>query len=405
MHILFLTDNFPPESNAPATRTYEHAKVWVGQGHEVTVITCAPNFPEGRVYDGYKNKWFSRDEMGGIRVCRVKSYITANAGVTKRILDFASFMITGALAGLFVRRPDVVVATSPQFFTALAGWFVGWVRRRPFVFELRDIWPASLDAVGIGMSRGLFKTFETLEMFLYRRAALIVSVTHAFKAELEARGIDGGKIEVVRNGTVLEAFSAAAPDAFEVPAALQGKFIAGYVGTHGMAHALDKVLDCAEQLKDDPNIGFMLVGGGSEKQALEREITARGLDNVVSLPRQERAKMPAILKACDVTLVTLRDSEVFRQVIPSKIFESMAAGRGMVLSMPQGEATDLVQREKAGSICSPEDPDGMAEMIKKLSGDAARVQSLGGNGLAAAKKYDRRNLALDMLGHLEKLKK
>ena len=148
VHILFLTDNFPPERNAPASRVYEHACYWVRWGHRVTVLTCAPNFPEGKVYAGYRNRWYQVEEVDGIRVVRVKTFIAKNEGVLRRILDYLSFMVTGFVAGLLQTRPDVVVATSPQFFTVVAGWAVAALRRLPFVFELRDLWPASIHAVG-----------------------------------------------------------------------------------------------------------------------------------------------------------------------------------------------------------------------------------------------------------------
>ena len=165
MHILFLTDNFPPEGNAPASRTFEHARVWVRLGHKVTVITCAPNFPDGKVFDGYSNDWLNRETMEGIDVIRVKTYITANEGFVKRILDFMSFMVSGFFAGLFVKKPDVVVATSPQFFTAVSVWAVSAFKRKPFVFELRDVWPASITAVGAMKKSLVIRLLEKLEIF------------------------------------------------------------------------------------------------------------------------------------------------------------------------------------------------------------------------------------------------
>ena len=148
MKILFLSDNFPPERNAPATRTYEHTLEWVRAGHQVTVITTAPNFPEGKLFDGYRNAWRTAESMDDIRVIRVKTYITANEGFLKRMLDYVSFMVMGGFAALFQPRPDVIVTTSPQFFCAMAGWMVTRLRRLPWVFELRDLWPASIVAVG-----------------------------------------------------------------------------------------------------------------------------------------------------------------------------------------------------------------------------------------------------------------
>jgi len=188
MRILFLSDNFPPESNAPATRLYEHAVHWVRAGHHVTVLTCAPNFPEGKVFPEYRNRWYVVEEVDGIRVVRVKTYITANEGFLKRTLDYMSFMVTAFIVGLFQKRPDVIVATSPQLFAALGAWMLAAVRRRPFIFELRDLWPASIVAVGALQNIRIVLWLEKLELFLYRQGTSVVSVTNAFKANLTERG-------------------------------------------------------------------------------------------------------------------------------------------------------------------------------------------------------------------------
>ncbi len=200
MHILFLSDNFPPEVNAPASRTFEHCREWVAAGHKVTVITCAPNFPKGVVFEGFRNRLWQKSEVDGITVIRVWSYITKNEGFAKRILDYVSYMFTAFWASLFVRRVDVIVGTSPQFFTACAAYAASVFKRRPWVFELRDIWPESIRAVGAAKDSMLLDWLEKLELFLYRRADAVISVTHAFKRNLITRGIDGAKIAVVTNG-------------------------------------------------------------------------------------------------------------------------------------------------------------------------------------------------------------
>ena len=163
MHILFLTDNFPPETNAPASRTFEHCREWVKAGHQVTIITCAPNFPKGKVFDGYRNRLWQSEQMEGIRVIRVWSYITKNEGFLKRILDYISFMVSAIIAALFVRKPDIVIGTSPQFFTACAAYVVGAYKRIPFVFELRDLWPESIKAVGAMRSGRVLSMLEAIE--------------------------------------------------------------------------------------------------------------------------------------------------------------------------------------------------------------------------------------------------
>ncbi|MSO54312.1 MAG: glycosyltransferase WbuB, partial [Rhodospirillales bacterium] len=199
MRILFLADNFPPETNAAATRVYERACYWASWGHDVTVITCAPNFPRGKLLDGYDNCWHQVETISGIRIVRVKTFITKNEGVVLRSLDFLSFFITGTLSALAERRPDVVVATSPQFFVAVAGWIIGAIRKIPFVFELGDLWPASISAVGAIHQNIALRWLERFELFLYQQSACIISLTHSFKMNLVSRGTSGDKIAVIIN--------------------------------------------------------------------------------------------------------------------------------------------------------------------------------------------------------------
>ncbi len=284
MHILFLSDNFPPEVNAPASRTHEHCRQWVAQGEQVTVMTCAPNFPKGRVFDGYKNRLWQQEWVDGIRVIRVWSYVAANEGFAKRVLDYLSYMLMAFLVSLWVRRVDVVVGTSPQFFAAVAAWAVAGVKRVPFVFELRDLWPESIKAVGAMKSPLAMRWLETLELFLYRRAALIVSVTHSFRSKLVQRGINGDKIEVITNGVDIARFSPRPKDAeLEAELGWAGCFIAGYVGTHGLAHGLETLLLAMHQLSSHPeaqNVRLMLLGDGARKADLQAQAEQLGLNNV-----------------------------------------------------------------------------------------------------------------------------
>ena len=402
MHILFLTDNFPPEGNAPASRTYEHAREWVKLGHDVTVITCAPNFPEGVLFDGYKNKWYQREVMEGINVVRVKTYITANEGFVKRILDYISFGVMGGIAGLFQTRPDVIVSTSPQFFCACGAWVLSVVRWKPWVFELRDIWPASITAVGAMEKSTIIRVLEKLEMFLYRRADRIVAVTNSFKTELIERGIDGDKIDVVINGVDLSKYS---PVETKSPAladqyGLAGKFVVGYIGTHGMAHALDKVLDAAALLQDNDDVRFLFAGGGAERASLERLAAERGLSNVVMMPRQPKEAMPAVWSLCDISLISLRDTPLFTKVIPSKIFESMGMGLPMVIACPAGEATDIIAGTSSGVMVEPENPEALADCIAGLYSDRPRLAELASASGMSAKGYDRARQAALMLDAL-----
>jgi len=403
MHILFLTDNFPPEGNAPATRTYEHAREWVKLGHKVTIITGAPNFPEGKVFDGYKNNWYSKSELEGIEVRRVKTYITANEGFAKRILDFISFMITSFFAGLFVKKPDVIIGTSPQFFTAISAWALSAVRFKPFIFELRDIWPASITAVG-AMGRTLpIRILEKIEMFLYKRADKIIAVTHSFKSELIERGIDGKKIDVVLNGVDLSKYepSAHKDKAFTEQYNLTDKFVVGYVGTHGLAHALDKIVEAAELLTDLDDVRILFAGGGAAKVDVEKLVKKKGLKNVVMIPRQGKELMPNLWSLCDISLISLKDTDLFKTVIPSKIFESMGMGIPMIITAPKGEATDIIETSQSGIVLESESPRNLAATIRELYQNRNKLHSLADNSRIAANTYDRSKLALSMLNKIK----
>jgi|TARA_R110002012_G_scaffold8145_2_gene37684 glycosyltransferase involved in cell wall biosynthesis len=403
MHILFLTDNFPPEGNAPATRTYEHAREWVKLGHKVTIITGAPNFPEGKVFDGYENRWFQKEYLEGIQVRRVKTYITANEGFVKRVLDFLSFMVSSFVAGFFVKKVDVIVSTSPQLFTALSGWALSGIRRKPFVFELRDIWPASITAVGAMKTSLVIKFLEKLEIFLYKRADMIISVTNSFKKELIGRGIAANNIEVVLNGVDLAQYSPVEEKDLVLAESnkLVGKFVIGYVGTHGMAHALETVVSAAEILKDYEDIRFLFAGGGAAKPSIEQLITSKNLSNVVSLPRQSKVDMPKVWSLCDISLISLKDAALFKTVIPSKIFESMGMGIPMIASIPTGEASAILERTKSGVVVAPESPQLLAQEILNLYNNKPKLLSISKNSAVSAVLFSRAKLAQCMLENFE----
>ncbi|RLQ15605.1 glycosyltransferase family 4 protein [Vibrio sp. SBT000027] len=403
MYILFLTDNFPPEGNAPATRTYEHAIRWVKAGHKVTVITCAPNFPEGKVFDGFKNRWYQTQDLDGINVVRVKTFITANEGFVKRILDYMSFMVTGFIAGLFQKKPDVIVATSPQFFCVCAGWALSAIRRKPFVFELRDIWPASITAVGAMKDSKAIRLLEKIEMFLYKRADAIVSVTHAFKKELIERGVGGSKIEVVLNGVDLSKYGPQDKDTeLAKQYGLEGKFVAGYIGTHGMAHGLEHIVSVAERLQHDDNIRIVFAGGGAARQKVVDLIQQKGLKNVVLIDRQPKEMMPKLWSLCDVSLVPLVNSELFKTVIPSKIFECMGMGIPTIMSVPEGEATAIIRETNSGLVVESESVDQITAAILKLHEDQELYQQVRTSSIEAAPKFSRDIMAADMVSVFEK---
>ncbi len=404
MNILFLSENFPPERNAAASRVYERACYWVNWGHQVTVITSAPNFPEGKVHAGYRNRWYQVEQRDGMRVVRVKTFIAANEGVVLRTLDFVSFLFAGFFGGLVQEQPDAVVATSPQFFAAVAGCALAAARRRPFVFELSDLWPASITAVGAMRDNTALRMIERLELFMYRRAARIVALTKAFKTDLVARGVPADKVAVVTNGVDMARYAPRPRDpGLAAELGLEGRFVVGYIGTHGMAHALERVLDAAELLRGEPAVRFLFVGSGAARERLTSEAARRGLRNVVFVPPQPKETMPAYWSLCDLALVHLKDTPLFRTVIPSKIFEAMAMGCPILLAAPDGEAADIVRATGAGVVLAPEDPPALAAAVKALHAAPAQVAELSGKALSAVPLFTREKQARDMLAAIQEV--
>lgn len=403
-HILFLTDNFPPETNAAATRVYERACYWQKWGYDVTVLTCAPNFPYGKIFEGYKNKWYQTEIMNGIKVVRVKTYMAANEGLVLRTFDFMSYMIMAIVSGLWQKKPDVIVATSPQFFAAVGGWLLSLLKRKPFVFELGDIWPASITAVGAMKKNRVIKNLERLELFLYKKSSIIVALTKAFKQNLVARGVQENKIKIIINGVDLPRYSPQEKaisllEQYE----LKDKFVIGYIGTHGMAHGLENVLEAAELLSTYDNIKFLFVGNGAARDILIKQAQKKGLRNVEFIPAQQKKDIPAYWSLCDVALIHLKNDPVFSEVIPSKMFESMGMGIPILIAAPEGEATNIVKENKVGLVVEPENPTKLAEIIIELSRNTELLTECKINSYKSANLYSRELQAKKMLEALEQV--
>ena len=398
MKILFLTDNFPPEVNAPATRTFEHCREWVKAGHDVTVITCFPNYPQGKVYPGYTNSLCKTEYMDGIRVVRVWSYMTANKGFIKRIIDFISFSVTSFFAGLF-RECDIIVATSPQFFTALSGRTLSFFKRKPWIMEVRDLWPDSIKAVGAMKESVVLKYFSKEEKWCYSSAKKIVVVTNSFKREIAKKGISEDKIFVIKNGANTELFKPREKSQELLrKLGLEGKRVLGYVGTLGMAHKIDFLIDCVKELDD---YALMILGNGAEKENIQQKIEGEGIKNVVLLDSVSKNEVAEYIALQDAALVNLRKSSLFTTVIPSKIFET-ASMRIPILLGVDGEAREMVEEFGAGLFYEPENREDFLEKLNILFSSPEVYKSCceGGEKLAAA--YDRKRLAAEMLEIISK---
>lgn len=402
MRILFLTDNFPPEVNAPANRTYEHCKEWVKAGVEVTVITCVPNFPKGQVYPGYKNKWKQEEMIDGIRVIRVWSYITANEGFIKRVLDYISYSITAFLAGLWIKT-DVIVATSPQFFTALSGRWLGFFKRKPWIMEVRDIWPESIVAVGAMKKGAAIRFFEWLEKRMYKSATQIVVVTDAFKKNIVEKGIDPSKISVHKNGANLELFIPQIKDEQLLnDLNLQDKFVFAYIGTHGMAHGLSFILDSVSSFQQThPHFHFLFIGDGAERNNLLQQSENLKLTNVTFIESVSKKEVVRYLSLMDVALVNLRKSDTFLTVIPSKIFEAAAMHKPILLGL-QGETKGIIEKYQAGLCFEPENEQEFISQLQNIV-DPNNYKHFQEGCMQLATDFDRKKIAFNMLEDIKKV--
>jgi glycosyltransferase involved in cell wall biosynthesis len=401
MKLLFLTDNFPPEVNAPATRTFEHSREWAKKGIEVTVITCAPNFPEGKVFKGYKNKLYHKEYIDGIKVIRVWTYVSANKGFIKRTLDYISFMVASFIAGIFVKT-DIIVATSPQFFTAISGRWLSFWKGKPWIMEVRDIWPESIKAVGAMKKNPAITFFEFLEKRMYKTASKIVVVTDSFKEQLISKHkINSSKIKVIKNGINLELFSPQ-PKNKRILEELQlkDKFVIGYIGTHGMAHALDFILKSAKKI-EDKKIHFLFIGAGAKKEELIKLKEELKLVNVTMLGLVTKKDIKEYISILDVSLVNLKKSDTFKSVIPSKIFESVAMHKPILLGV-EGEAKKLIENYNVGEAFTPED---QKEFVDKVIFMSNKLKKYDQGFIKLIDDFDRKELANDMLNFIAKAEK
>lgn len=386
MKILYVCQYFPPEMGAPAARVSELARYWVRAGHEVTVLTGFPNHPTGVVHPSYRGKlkkFVLREKFEGADVVRTWLWPLPNRKALERVLNYASFWASASIMSGFLDRPDVVIGTSPQLLVGLAGLWAAFTQRVPFVFEVRDLWPESLVAVGVRNEQSaMTRTLRRIADLLYRKSDRIVVVSPAFKSEImQIYGIPAEKISIVENGVETDFFTpAGASGELRARLNLGGKFVVGYIGTMGDAHALDTVVAAAAKLKStQPDVVFLFVGEGARKQQIVDLATRQGLDNMLFLPQQPRAEIPAYIRAADVCLVPLRRSDVFKTVIPTKMLEFLSCARPVILSV-EGQAREIIQNSQGGIAIEPENSEALAQTILDLRADPVRRSALGQNG-------------------------
>ncbi len=382
MKILYVSQYFPPEMGAPAARADELARHWVRMGHDVTVLTGFPNHPTGVVPVEWRSRLHGllcKETVDGVRVVRTWLWPLPNRKAHERIRNYASFWVSASVSGLGLQKPDVVIGTSPQLLVALSGWWLAWWKRVPFVFEVRDLWPESLAAVGAGREgSALHRTLGAIAGFLYRRSDHIVVVTPAFKDHLiQHWEVPAQKVSIVENGVETGLFRPCPP--VKAPGT-EGRFLICYIGTMGMAHGLETLIAAAEQLQRTlPNAMFLLIGEGAEKERIEQLAVARELTNIRFLGQQLRERIPGYIAGVDVCLVMLKKTELFKTVIPTKLLEYMSCEKPVIVAV-DGQARKIVEEAGAGVFVEPEDSSALADAVHVLAADPERRRRMGSSG-------------------------
>jgi glycosyltransferase involved in cell wall biosynthesis len=409
MRILYLTQYFPPENGATQARAWEMASNWVRLGHQVTVLCEIPNHPAGVIRPGYRGKIVVREELSGIDVIHLWVKASQRKTFFNRLLFYLSFMVHSTLAGLTMTRGrfDLIYASSPPLFVGAAALTLGFLRRTPLVFEVRDLWPDSAIELGELSSRSAIRWARRLEEACYRRARAVVVVTEGIRNRLLARGIAAEKILLIPNGANAELFRFLPDERRRVrrELGLQDKFVVLYAGLHGLAADLECVLVAAERLVDHPTVQFLLVGEGPRKGRLVALAEKRGLKNVRFLPEQPREDLPALFSAADATVAPLRKLPILEGALPVKMFDAWACERPVVL-LADGEARNVLEAAGGGIVAPPESIDGLADAVLELEANAALRRTMGTRGRAYVEaEFSRRKLAEDLIERLENLRR
>lgn len=394
MKILVISHYFPPEIGAPSARLFEMANHWVKEGHEVTVLTAFPNHPTGIIPDEYKGMKSMIEYMEGIKVIRSYVYATPNEGFVKKTLGHISFMFSSVIQSFFkAGNPDVVVVSSPTFFSMFSASFYSIFKRAKLVLDIRDLWPAAIVELGVLKNKLIIGILEFFEKSFYKQASKIVVVTKSFKENLVSRGIPAEKIEVITNGVNAEMFQYNAVARAELRKKLgiqADEFVGLYIGAHGLSQSLHTLLEVAEEL---PKVKFLFVGEGAEKKKLQELKKNKSLKNVLFIEGQPKKTISDYYSLSDVCFVPLRNVELFKTFIPSKMFEIMSNSRPIIASL-EGESEGILKTSEAAIVTKPENVEEIKDAIIKLYNNPSLIHEYGKNGRKfVLKNYTRESLA------------
>ena len=363
MKILLLTQWFDPE---PTFKGLAFAKELTKQGHEVEVLTGFPNYPQGKLYDGYKLKLFQKENIEGISVLRVPLYASHDNSAFKRVLNYASFAVSATLYGIFLtKKADVIYAYHPPLTVDMAALLIKLFRKTPVVLDIQDMWPDTLKATGMIGNEKLLNIVDSLCKVVYRYADHIVVLSPGFKQLLEKRNVAASKVSVIYNWCDESSLNSVSELSADNKQLLNNKFNIVFAGNMGKAQSLDTVIEVAQQLKSELEIQFVFVGQGTETQRLKQICKDNQLNNVKFIPQMPMQKVGAILRKADALLVYLRNDPLFEITIPSKMQAYMAIGKPIIIGV-SGDASNLVQEADCGVVVTPEDTLSLKEGILKL---------------------------------------
>lgn len=394
MKILFVSQYFPPEIEAGAFRVSEISKLFSSYGHKVTVLCGMPNFPTGEIPAFYRKKFIVRESINGVDIVRIWVYPTKNDGLVKRIINYFSFIISATSTSMFLDRFDVVIATSPPLFTGVIGVFISRIKNIPLIFEVRDVWPESAEALGLLTNKWVLRFLQGIEKFIYRMSSMVVVVTKGYIENLIKKGVLREKLRVISNGVDIDCPKNTTGEGKILEKLnVSGKFIVLYAGTHGVSQGLLTLINCANLLRKFKDIVFLLVGEGADKDALMSYNARLKLKNVFFINQIAREKLHKIMACSNLSVVLLKKNPLFLSVVPSKLYESMAFGKPIVLGV-EGEAKEILETAKAGICIRSENEVDMKEAILSFYNDRNFAVECGINGREFVEKnYSRKMLA------------
>ena len=363
MKILLLTQWFDPE---PTFKGLAFAKELKRQGHEVQVLTGFPNYPSGKIYDGYKLKLYQREEIEGISILRVALYPNHDSSALRRILNYISFAFMAMSFGIFAtKKADVIYAYHPPLTVGIAAIFIKLFRRIPIVYDIQDMWPDTLKATGMLNNNKILNFIGSVCKLVYKFVDHIVVLCPGFKQLLIERGVPKEKINVIYNWCDEQGLTQAKPAKLEYQQLMQNKFNIVFAGNMGKAQALDIILEVAKNLQDFPDIQFVFVGGGTETERLKQRSSIEGIPNAIFIPRMPMAEVGGILELSNLLLVHLKKDPLFEITVPSKTQAYMAMGKPILMAVA-GDAAELVQKAQCGCIAISEDAASIQQAILEI---------------------------------------